>query len=97
MAIGDYMTVKELAASAGVSISTVRRWVRRSRVPCRRDPGGRLRIYTADAEALANLSAEVAVLARVWERIPQAERKAVMDMARAFEAEARTAMLGSEK
>lgn len=84
MAMGDYMTVKELAASAGVTVRTVRRWIRSGRIPYRRGPGRRLRIYTEDARYLLSMSAEVALLSRAWGKMPEAERSAIVAKARLF-------------
>jgi excisionase family DNA binding protein len=47
MCRGELATTKELASRARVSVRTIRRWVRRGRLPYIRLPGGHIR-YNLD-------------------------------------------------
>jgi excisionase family DNA binding protein len=47
-----YLTARQVAKRLGVSLRTVRRWITTGKLPCRRLPGGAVRVVAADLLAL---------------------------------------------
>lgn len=80
-----YLTTSQAAATAGVSVDTIRRWVRTNRIKAARTPGGQLRIPAVEV-----IPPEPSLIGSTATPRPRRPRPVTGDAVRALRAAAST-------